>query len=152
VVKIASTTGGFLIGFGLCLLLLSFGASAVLSGYYSQIMAWKDKVELLYQITHSSTYKAGMDALTALSPYANQIADAVGLMPGLNQLAVLLRQISGAASSMRSAYDASESAYYAIQVVGVAPQSLLYVMCFSIFLIVVGVVLVVRARRIKAST
>jgi len=48
---------------------------------------------------------------------------------------------------MRKVYDASESAYYAIQAVKVAPQFLTYGIVIGLILIVVGVVLIVRARR-----
>jgi len=71
----ASTAGDFLLGFGLCLLLVSFGAYAVLSQYYGQIMEWKDKVERLYTITHSPAYVISMNALERLSPYAYQLSD-----------------------------------------------------------------------------
>ena len=53
----------------------------------------------------------------------------------------------GAGSNMRRVYDASESAYHAIQAFEVAPQFLAYGIVVGLVLIVVGVVLVVRARR-----
>jgi len=37
----ASTAGGFSLGFGLCLLLVSFGAYTILGQYYSQIIGWR---------------------------------------------------------------------------------------------------------------
>jgi hypothetical protein len=150
VVKIASTTGGFLIGFGLCLLLVSFGAYAVLGQYYSQIMEWRDEVEQIYAITHSSAYEASMNALETLSPYANQIADALSnplISWGLGWLAEPLRQIGGAGSNMRNIYDASETAYQAIAAVEVAPQLLVYGIVLGLVLMVVGMMLVAKAKR-----
>jgi len=144
---VASTTGGFFIGFGLCLLLISFGAYAVLGQYYSQIMEWRDEVEQMYAITHSPAYEASMNALETLSPVANQLADAISRIPFISQYAEPLRQIGDAGSNMRRVYDASESAYHAIQAVEVAPQFLAYGIVVGIVLVVVGVVLVVRARR-----
>jgi len=113
----ASTTGGFFLGFGFCLLLVSFGAYAVLGQYYSQIMEWRDEVEQVYAITHSPAYEASMNALEKLSPVANWLADRISLIPGISEYAELLRLISGAGSNMRRVYDASESAYHAIQAV-----------------------------------
>ncbi|MDI6691258.1 MAG: hypothetical protein QME50_05250 [Candidatus Bathyarchaeota archaeon] len=69
----ASTTGGFFLGFGLCLLLVSFAAFAVLEQYYSQIMRWRDYVERIYYITHSSFYENAMNALETLSPHLFQV-------------------------------------------------------------------------------
>ena len=51
----------------------------------------------------------------------------------------------GAASNMRRLYDVSESAYYAIQVVEVAPKFLEYGIAAGLALIIVGVALIVRA-------
>jgi drug/metabolite transporter (DMT)-like permease len=146
-VIMASTAGGFLIGFGFCLLLVCFGAYMVLAQYYGQIMMWRSNVEQIYYMTHSQAYVASMNALERLSPYVNRIADAISWIPGLGWLADPLRQIGGAGSSMRKIYEASEAAYRGIQVVEVAPRFLTYGILFGLILMVAGVVLVVRARR-----
>jgi len=145
----ASTTGGFLIGFGLCIFLFSFGASLVLAQYYAQVMEWRDEAEQLYAITHSPAYEAFMSALENISPHANQIADAISLIPGLSPYAEPLRQIGGAGSNMRSVYYASESIYQAIQIFEIAPQYLEYAMIFGLFLMAIGIILVAKARRQK---
>ncbi|MEM2294585.1 MAG: hypothetical protein QXX41_15065 [Nitrososphaerota archaeon] len=145
----ASTTGGFLIGFGLCIFLFSFGASFVLAQYYAQVMEWRDEAEQLYAITHSPGYEASMNALEKISPHANQIADTISLIPGLSPYAEPLRQIGGAGSNMRSVYYASESIYQAIQIFEIAPQYLEYAMIFGLFLMAIGIILVAKARRQK---
>ncbi|MEM0044745.1 MAG: hypothetical protein QW229_01470 [Desulfurococcaceae archaeon] len=141
-----STTGGFFVGFGLCLLLVSLGASAALGQYYSQIMEWRGGVERVYNITHSPDYRSAIDALDALSPYATQIADALPWI-GLGWLADYIRRIPRAATFMRQVYNSSESAYYAMQAVEVTPVYLQYGMISGLFLIIVGIILVVRTRR-----
>jgi len=110
-------------------------------------MAWRDEVEQIYYITHSSTYEAVINALEFLSPGANAIADAISWIPGLSQYAEPLRQISRAGSTMREVRYASEEAYRAIQVVEVAPQYLTYGMIFGLVLIVIGMVLTLKARK-----
>lgn len=153
----ASTTGGFLVGFGLCLLLISLGALTILAQYYGQITQWRDKVEWIYHITHSSEYISAMNALERLSPYVGQLADAISSMswmPGLgwlSEFAEPLRQIGRAAQKMRDIYELSEAAYYAIQAVEVAPEYLTYGVMLGLVLIVAGAILIVKARRKRAS-
>ncbi|MEM4553795.1 MAG: hypothetical protein QXI86_06155 [Ignisphaera sp.] len=147
----ASTIGGFLLGFGLCIFLVSLGASILLGQYYSQIMEWRDEVEQIYNITHSQEYQSAMNALNTLSPYVNQIAEALEnpliSYLGLGWLANSLRLIPRAATLMKQVYDSSETAYYAIQAVEVVPTYLQYGMIFGFLLMVIGIVLVVRAGR-----
>jgi hypothetical protein len=150
----ASTAGGFLLGFGLCVLLVCLGAGFLLEQYYGQVMSWKGTVERVYEITHSSGYRRAMDALSALSPYASRIADALRnpllSLIGLGWLANYASYVEGvsqAYSYMKQAYDASEAAYRAIGVVEVAPQYLIYGMGFGLLLMIIGAVLIVRSRR-----
>lgn len=143
----ASTIGGFFIGFGLCVLLASLGGSVVLVQYYGQAMQWRDDIEQMYSITHSPAYQSTMDALNTLSPCADQVADAVGWILGIGWLAGYLRQIPRAASSMREIHDSSESAYHTIPAFEAAPQYLLYGVGFGLFLTIIDVILVVRARK-----
>ncbi len=145
-----STGGGFLIGFGACLLLVSLVVFSVLAQFYGQIMGLKGVVEQIYYITHSAAYEGAMGAMETLSPYANRIADIISGIPGLSGLAWALRQIGSAASNMRSIYYASETAYRAIRVVEMAPEYLFFGMLLGLVLIVIGAVLVVRARRKSA--
>jgi hypothetical protein len=149
---LASTLGGFLIGFGLCLLLVSLGTYVVLSQYYSQIMEWRDEVEQIYEITHSSAYESAINALDFISPGLNAIADAISWIPGISQYAEPLRQISGVSSTMKQIRSASETAYQVIQAVQVAPQLLTYGTILALILIIVGAVLISRAKRPLKAT
>jgi len=69
---VASTTGGFFIGFGLCLL-VSLGAYAVLGQYSSQIMEWRDEVGQVYAVTHSHSCKL-VSRCNKLDPCISQYA------------------------------------------------------------------------------
>jgi len=141
-----STGGGFLIGFGACILLVGLGANMILGQYYGQVMAWKDEVQQIYSITHSSYYEAALNSLDALSPGANMVADRIEPIPFLNQYAPPLRLVGNAASTMRQVRQASENAYYAINAIEFAPQYLMYAMIFGIVLAGSGSILAVRAR------
>ncbi|MEM3662849.1 MAG: hypothetical protein QXS89_05175 [Sulfolobales archaeon] len=150
-----SIAGGFLVGFGLCLLLVSFGASIVLDQYHTQLIEWRSKVEETYNNTHSRDYLITMEALAALSPYATQIADTLSLV-GLEPLANYTRQIPRAATLMEQAYNLSEAAYYTMQNtlknIGMVSTYLQYGMISGLLLIVVGVILIVRARKRSSRT
>ena len=116
-------------GFGLCLLLASFGAYAVLDQYYGQVMEWRGTVEQIYELTHSPAYEGSMRALEELSPYANRLADLLrryGWILGIGWLSEYVSQIGSAASYMRRVYEASKAAYRAVRAVEVAPQLLEY--------------------------
>ena len=119
----------------------------ILSQYYSQIMEWRDEVEEIYTITHSSGYETVINALETVSPALNAIADAISWIPGLKNYALSIRQIGDAASTMKQVRDASEMAHQAMPVVQAMPQFLTYGIYLGIFLFVVGIILVVRARR-----
>jgi len=143
----ASTAGGLLLSFGLCLLLASLGAYIILGQYYGQVMEWRGEVERIYELTHSPAYEASMNALEALSPVANWLANRISWVPGISQYAEPLRRIGGAASYMRRIYEASESAYHAVRAVEAAPKLLEYGIAAGLALTVVGVALIARARR-----
>jgi len=150
----ASTAGGFLFGFGLCLLLASLGAHAILGQYYGQIIEWRGEVEQIYELTHSPAYEASMRALEKLSPHANRLADLMrdyGWIIGIGWLSEYIRQIGSAASYMKRVYEASEAAHRALRAIEVAPQLLEYGIAAGLALIVVGVALILRARRRLAS-
>ena len=150
----ASTAGGFLLGFGLCVLLVCLGAGFLLEQYYGQVMSWRETIEQVYEITHSPAYRKAMDALSALSPYASRIADALRnpllSLIGLSWLASYANYVEGvsqAYSYMKQVYDASETAHRAIGVVEVAPQYLVYGMGFGLLLMIIGAVLIARSRK-----
>jgi predicted lysophospholipase L1 biosynthesis ABC-type transport system permease subunit len=53
----ASTGGGFLLGFGLCLLLVSLIAIAGASAAYKELKERESTIAMLYSVTHSSGYQ-----------------------------------------------------------------------------------------------
>ncbi|GAH41639.1 unnamed protein product, partial [marine sediment metagenome] len=73
--KMASTTGGFLVGIGLCIILISFGGFQVIDAYSEEIETAQYYAYQMYQTTHSSTYLGVMDALDTISPYVIELAD-----------------------------------------------------------------------------
>jgi hypothetical protein len=137
-------------GFGVCVLMVSVGASMVIGQYYGQVMAWRDEVQQIYYITHSSSYESALNSLESLSPYANEIANGMDSAPWpfdwLHQYAPYVRSIGSAGSVMRQLRDASEKAYYAISALELAPQYLAYAMIFGVLLVGSGSILVLRAR------
>ncbi len=147
----ASTTGGFLVGVSLCIMLLCFGGIQVLDAYSEEIENARYYALQMYQTTHSSTYRGAMDALNTISPYASKIGDVLNnplvSWTGLGWLGSSLKQIPRAASTMREIYDASEKVYTATQVIEVAPEYLNYGIFAGGALLLIGVALVLRARK-----
>ena len=171
----ASTGGGFLLGFGLCLLLISSALFLFLSQQYEEVERWRSDVERwrsyvkrwrsyvenLYYSTHSSEYETAMNALETVGEYADKIADALNhpliAWMGLGWLGDSLRQIKKAASKMRDVYYASEEVYQSMQLIEVAPHTLIvltvmpHALTAAIFLaiifIIAGIALIARARR-----
>ena len=133
-------------GFGVFLLLVSYGGQTIISQYYNDIMAWRDESEQLYQITHSQNYRSVMEALKKISPYAEQIANTIGAIPFLSGLAEPLRLIPNSADLMDRIYTASEKIYYAISVIAITPQLLTYGLWLSLIFIALGIALVWRAH------
>jgi hypothetical protein len=73
----ASTGGGFLLGFGLCLLLVSLLAIAGASAAYEELKEHESDIAMLYNVTHSSGYQDAISSLDALSRVAHRIRDAL---------------------------------------------------------------------------
>jgi len=73
----ASTGGGFLLGFGLCLLLVSLLAIAGASAAYEDLKEHESDISMLYNVTHSSGYQDAISSLDALIRVAHRIRDAL---------------------------------------------------------------------------
>lgn len=135
VIKLSSTFGGFLTGFGLCLLLVSIFLQVIINQYY-------DFIKRIYFTTHSTAYEMVINALSTISPYTDKIADAIKWIPGLNFLSKPLKEIHNASNLMRELYDISTQAY------GIVNLELpFYGIVISIVFIVAGVALIIRARK-----
>jgi hypothetical protein len=144
----ASTTGGFLLGFGCCVLILSLGGYVVWSQYQG-LTRWRGAIKNIYDITHTGGYGMWISYLEGLAPYSSSLADIMRRLPGLQSFADQMQNIQYVGPFMRQLRDDSESAYEAIYTFDILPQYLLYVSVFGISLVVLGIVLVVRGRKKK---
>ena len=77
-VIVASTTGGFLTGVGLCMLLICFGGIKVMEPVSWEIQGARRRIGLIYRTTHSLTYWDVMSDLDTLAPKAKWLADNLG--------------------------------------------------------------------------
>jgi len=147
----ASTTGGFLIGIGLCILLICFGGFQVIEAYSEEVETAQYYANQMYQTTHSSTYLGIMDAMDTISPYTSELANVLNnpliAWTGLGWLGDPIKQISLASSMMMDIYVSSEQIYVGMQVLEIAPEYLIYGMIAGGVLFIVGVILVFRASR-----
>jgi len=147
---VASTGGGFLLGFGLCLLLISSALFLFLDQQYEEVMKCRSEVVYLYHLTHTQGYVSAMIALETLGHYTDIIADAIDGL-GLGWLRDSLRQIRIAALYIRDVYYASEKAYYSMQPIKVAPHILTATILLATILIITGAALIIKARRKQRS-
>jgi hypothetical protein len=106
-----SSKGGFLLGFGLCLLTVSIGLLIISAPVTNQIGELRGQIEEVYTITHSTTYETIKESLEFVTPSVDVIADALALVPGLIQYAHPLRQLTDAASIMNQVKESSEISY-----------------------------------------
>ena len=148
----ASTGGGFLLGFGLCLLLVSLLASFGAVEVYERFERYRSDIERLYSITHSSGYQTVLRTLDTLSGVVNRIRDALchPLISWMGLCGIsdsLTRGISGAASFMREVQSVSEELYYAITAMPMVIQLLWITSLIGLAMIGAGIALIIRARR-----
>jgi heme/copper-type cytochrome/quinol oxidase subunit 1 len=148
----ASTGGGFLLGFGLCLLVFSLLLSVVIREAYSELEKYRSDIETLYSITHSSEYQLALNGLETISPYASSIRDALchpliswmglcGIGQGLES------SISSAASMMREVQLLSERLYTAMIVLPAVESILWAASMVGLIMMAIGIALIIRARR-----
>ena len=142
----ASTTGGFLTGVGLCMLLICFGGIKVMEPVSWEIQGARRRIGLIYRTTHSLTYWDVMSDLDTLAPKATWLADNLGGIPGAGGLASSLRQIPEVASLMHEFYSSSETAYHALERVEIVHMYLAYGMVAGALFFIVGLTLIVRPR------
>jgi ABC-type antimicrobial peptide transport system permease subunit len=147
---LASTWGGFLVGVGLSLLLVTLSVLFVIENYYvpmyREIMDLKPQIESLYSITHHTLYGFAIDALRA-------IAGVVGWIP-IPWLRGAADKLRNAANIMENARSGSERAYDIVKTAEVFPPERLYTyilaaFVFSIILISTGSYLIIKAKRYK---
>jgi hypothetical protein len=148
----ASTGGGFLLGFGLCLLLVSLLAIAGASAVYEKLKERESDIAMLYNVTHSSSYQAVINALDTLSGVAYRIRDALcnpliswmGLCSYGEELA---NTTTNAANYLREVQHISEKLYCTYIAMPMATQLLWISSLTGLAMIVAGTALIIRARR-----
>ncbi|WP_434731255.1 hypothetical protein WLZ34_06645 [Thermogladius sp. KZ2Tp1] len=138
----ASTLGGFLAGFGLCLLLVG-AALALVAG---DVKVSREEVERLYNLTHSQPYVSSMNALATLGNYTDKLASVLGQL-GLTSLSNALGGVGEAAARMREVYYASERAYNAMPYVENLPVLAAGTILLGLALIVAGLLKIRGSRR-----
>jgi hypothetical protein len=148
----ASTGGGFLLGFGLCLLLVSLLASFATLATYEELKKRESDIAMLYSITHSPGYQAVINALDTLSGVSYRIRDAlcnppISLMGLCSYGENLANTVSGAANYMREVQHISEKLYYTYVAMPMAIQFLWITSLVGLAMIGAGIALIIRARR-----
>jgi hypothetical protein len=148
----ASTGGGFLLGFGLCLLLVSLLAGFSASAAYEELKERESVIALLYSVTHSSGYQDVISALDTLGMVAYRIRDALcnpatswmGLCSYGEELANI---VTNATNYMREVQHISEKLYHTYAAMPMAIQFLWITSLIGLAMIGAGIALIIRAKR-----
>ena len=147
--QMASTAGGFLLGFGLCLLIFSFFLSVIVEEAYRE---YRSDIEMLYSVTHSSEYSSTLIALETASSYAMKIRDAL-CHPAISWMGLcyigetLKGSITGAADKMRETQALSERLHAATAALPAVESILWATSMAGLVMIAIGVALIIRAKR-----
>jgi hypothetical protein len=148
----ASTGGGFLLGFGLCLLLASLLAIAGASAAYEELKERESGIAMLYNVTHSSGYQNVISSLDTLSRVAHRIRDALCNPPTLwmglcSYGEELANTVTNATNYMREIQHISEKLYHTYAAMPMAIQLLWITSLIGLAMIGAGIALIIRARR-----
>jgi len=102
----SSTAGGFLIGIGTILLLISSSLVYIAKNYYgsvyTEILSYKETIEEIYNITHSSTYNDILDKYKEL----------VDIIPVLEKISENYSTITEYRTDINDAYNITHSEKY----------------------------------------
>jgi hypothetical protein len=148
----ASTGGGFLLGFGLCLLLVSLLTIAGASVAYEELKEHENDIATLYSVTHSSGYQDAISSLDTLSRVAHRIRDAL-CNPATSWMSLcsygekLANTTTNAANYMREVQYISEKLYHTYAAMPMAIQLLWTASLIGLAMIGTGTALIIRARR-----
>ncbi len=162
----ASTLGGFLLGFGLCLLLIGLGTIAILGVAWRYIAEPEEELERyvveLYNVIHSQEHEEIMEALRTLSLYTDRLVELIeehGESLGIQHLGEHVKLIPNASHYMENIYGLSGTAFLAMSAFdlvfyeaadSVHGLSRLAVV-LGLILTAIGVVLLVRSHRRKVA-
>lgn len=131
--------GGFLAGFGVCLLIISIaGIYGSLTSYYGTL-GWADDVERIYNLSHSEPYNRALSIIKNLSGFFEGIRNIIRLVGGNQSQIQYIEEISRASSYMEDIQRASENAKRGMQILSILPPIFAALAILSLVLIVIGV-------------
>ncbi|MEM1610626.1 MAG: hypothetical protein QXQ57_03135 [Sulfolobales archaeon] len=146
-----STIGGFLIGFGACLLIFSLGGLYGSYTAYYGAMGWVDDVSMIYNISHSDPYVRGLNVMRNISAILGPINNIIRILPGISQnVEDALKQlsyISTVSSYMESIQVASERAVRGMAILGILPWIFIVSSLVAVAMIAAGLAIVRRGAR-----
>lgn len=149
------TIGGFLIGFGACLLIFSLGGLYGSYTAYYGAMSWIDEVVMIYNISHSDPYVKSLNVMRNISAILNPINSILRILPGVDQgVEDALKQlsyISTVLSYMESIQAASEKAIRAIALLEILVWIFMASSLVAVAMIAVGFTVVRKGARGPAA-
>ncbi len=145
------TIGGFLIGFGACLLIFSLGGLYGSYTAYYGAMSWVDEVVMIYNISHSDPYVKSLNVMRNISAILNPINSILRILPGVDQgVEDALKQlsyISTVSSYMESIQAASERAIRGIALLEILVWIFMASSLVAVAMIAVGFTVVRKGAR-----
>lgn len=145
------TIGGFLIGFGACLLIFSLGGLYGSYTAYYGAMSWVDEVVMIYNISHSDPYVKSLNVMRNISAILNPINSILRILPGVDQgVEDALKQlsyISTVSSYMESIQAASERAIRVIALLEILAWIFMASSLVAVAMIAVGFTVVRKGAR-----
>lgn len=131
--------GGFLAGFGACLLIISIaGIYGSMTSYYGTL-GWADDVERIYNLSHSEPYNRALSIMKNLSSFFEGIANIVRLIGGNQSQIQYVEEIPRASRYMEDIQMASESARRGMQILSILPPIFVALAILGLVLIIMGV-------------
>jgi hypothetical protein len=148
---VGPTIGGFLIGFGACLLIFSLGGLYGSYTAYYGAMSWVDEVVMIYNISHSDPYVKSLNVMRNISAILNPINSILRILPGVDQgVEDALKQlsyISTVSSYMESIQAASERAIRGIDLLEILAWIFMASSLVAVAMIAVGFTVVRKGAR-----
>ncbi len=146
------TVGGFLIGFGACLLIFSLGGLYGSYTAYYGAMSWVDEVVMIYNISHSDPYVKSLNVMRNISAILNPINSILRILPGVGQgVEDALKQLSYISSTvssyMESIQAASERAIRGIALLEILVWIFMALSLVAVAMIAVGFTVVRKGAR-----
>lgn len=138
--------GGFLAGFGACLLIISImGIYGSVTSYYGTL-GWADDVERIYNLSHSEPYKRALSIMKNISSVFEGIRDIIRLIGGNQSQIQYIEEIPRASSYMEDIQKASENAKRGMQILSILPPIFAALTTLSLVLIIIGARISKRAQ------